>query len=104
ANALVYHSHEYTLSHLGKRYFDIGVFLSREKWYTAACGKPEGEGNKFVLSEIKHLAKLAPWLIPSSLVRTGLKFLGYKIGQKEQYIPMWLKGKMSMNKGYWKNA
>jgi rhamnosyltransferase len=101
AEACCFHSHNYSIKEDFRRYFDIGVFHSREKWYIEACGKPEGEGKKFVLSEIKNLIKLAPWMIPSALLRTGLKFLGYKVGQQEKYIPIWLKKKMSMNKGYW---
>ena len=102
SEAACYHSHNYSMIEEFRRYFDIGVFHSREKWFIASLGKPEGEGKKFVLSELKYLAQHAPWLIPSAVVRTGLKLLGYKLGQREQGMPVWLKLKLSMNKGYWK--
>jgi len=101
AEAACYHSHNYSMVEEFQRYFDIGVFHSRETWYLSSLGKPEGEGKKFVLSEINYLAKRAPWLIPSAIVRTGLKLIGYTLGQKEHLMPLWIKRKLSMNKGYW---
>jgi len=101
-DAACYHSHNYSAMEEFRRYFDIGVFHSREKWFIASLGKPEGEGKKFVLSELKYLAQHAPWLIPSAVVRTGLKLFGYKLGQREHSMSLWLKQKLSMNKGYWK--
>ena len=102
ADATCYHSHNYSMMEEFRRYFDIGVFHGREFWYIELLGKAEGEGKKFVFLEISYLAKHASWLIPSALVRTGFKLLGYKLGQKEQGMPLWLKRKLSMNKGYWK--
>lgn len=46
--------------------FDIGVFHSREAWIRDAFGGAEGEGTRFVLSEMTYLVRHAPWLIPSS--------------------------------------
>lgn len=103
AEATCYHSHNYSMMEEFCRYFDIGVFHGRVSWYLALLGKAEGEGKKFVISEIRYLLQHAPCLIPSAIVRTGLKLLGYKLGQREQSMPLWLKRKLSMNKGYWKN-
>lgn len=103
SDAACYHSHNYSMLEEFRRYFDIGVFHSHEKWFIESLGKPEGEGKKFVLSEISYLVKHTPWQIPSALIRTGLKLFGYKLGQREQSIPLSLKRKLSMNKGYWKN-
>ena len=47
-------------------------------------GKPSGEGMRFVQSEIKYLAKISPYLIPSALLHTMSKFLGYKVGYNSQ--------------------
>ena len=104
ADATCYHSHNYSIKEEFERYFDIGVFHSREKWFIESLGKPEGEGKKFVLSELKYLLDKAPWLIPSAILRTGLKLVGYKLGQRAAAMPLWLKRKLNMNKGYWKDA
>lgn len=103
AEATCFHSHNYGMIEEFRRYFDIGVFHSREKWFIDSLGKPEGEGKKFVISEIFYLFQHAPWLIPSAIVRTGLKLIGYKLGLREQALSIGLKRKLSMNKGYWKN-
>ena len=104
ADATCYHSHNYSIKEEFERYFDIGVFHSREKWFIDSLGKAEGEGKKFVLSEQKYLLQTAPWLIPSALIRTGIKLVGYKLGQCEAKLPLWLKKIISMNKGYWKKS
>jgi len=104
ADATCYHSHNYSMKEEFERYFDIGVFHSRERWFIESLGKAEGEGKRFVLSEQKYLLKHATWLIPSAILRTGLKLIGYKLGQREAMLPLWLKKKLSMNKGFWKNA
>lgn len=101
AEATCYHSHNYSMIEELHRYFDIGVYHSRDKWFITSLGKPEGEGKKFVFSEIRYLLQHAPLLIPSAIIRTGLKLFGYKLGQREQGMPAWLKRNLSMNKGFW---
>lgn len=102
ADAACYHSHNYSMMEEFRRYFDIGVFHSREMWFIASLGKPEGEGKKFVLSELRFLMRTNPFKIPSALLRTALKFAGYKLGFIEETLPVWLKPFLSMNKKFWK--
>jgi rhamnosyltransferase len=102
AEAQAYHSHNYSIIEECRRYFDIGVFHSRETWFMKALGKAEGEGKRFVVSEMKYLLKQSPWHIPSALLRTFFKYLGYKLGWLESRIPVGVKKKLSMNRGYWK--
>lgn len=104
ADATCYHSHNYSIMEEFRRYFDIGVFHGRESWYLAMLGKAEGEGIKFIISEISYLFHHAPWQIPFAMGRTALKLFGYKLGQREKDMPLWLKRKLSMNKGYWNTA
>lgn len=101
ADACVYHSHDYTPIEEFQRYFDIGVFHAREHWLLNAFGGPNGEGLRFVKSELKFLLRRAPWLIPSALVRTGLKLAGYRLGRSESHLPQKLKKHLSMFKTYW---
>lgn len=104
AEAACFHSHNYTVLQDLHRYFDVGVFHCREPWFLESLGKAEGEGKRFVLSELSYIARRAPWLIPSALLRTTLKLLGYRLGQKESSLPLWLKRRLSMNTGYWKST
>lgn len=104
ADACVYHSHNYSLRQEFNRYFDMGVFHAREPWIRAEFGGAEKEGIKFVISEIKYLAKHAFWRIPEGLLRTALRYFGFRLGLIEKSIPVSIKRKLCMNKGYFKNS
>jgi rhamnosyltransferase len=102
AEARVYHSHSYRWSQEFSRYFDIGVLHSREAWLLDEFGSTGNEGSRFVRSELRYLWSTNKLYIPSALIRTALKFIGYKIGRNEHRLPPTLKRKFSMHKGYWK--
>lgn len=105
ADAEVYHSHDYGYRDELKRYFDIGVFHAEAPWLQRTFGKAEGEGRRFVLSELRYLAGRAPWLIPSALVRTGLKWLGFRLGSSlHRGLPLFIKRRFSMHGAYWSRA
>ena len=97
ADAEVYHSHDYTIMEEFRRYFDTGVFHSRESWLLAKFGSPEGEGARFVKSELQYLWHNAPWLIPSAIVRSLAKYAGYQLGKREQQLPVALKCRFGMH-------
>ena len=101
AQAVVYHSHDYTIAQEFSRYFDIGVFHAREAWIQREFGKAEGEGKRFVIEEIRYVIRHSPmrlWEIP---LRDGLKYLGYCLGLKERQFPNMWKRKLSMFPKYW---
>ncbi|MBL0721178.1 MAG: glycosyltransferase family 2 protein [Sulfurovum sp.] len=105
ANAKVYHSHSYTIIQEFKRYFDIGVFHQREKWILKEFGKAEGEGGKYIKSEMKYLILNNLYsLIPQFFIRNGMKYLGYKLGQKYRLIPLKLIKKLSMHSFWWNST
>ncbi|MGG3823603.1 glycosyltransferase [Geobacillus thermodenitrificans] len=102
ADATVFHSHDYSIKEEFKRYFDIGVFYSREKWIIERFGKAEGEGLKFVISELQYLLKNRKLhLIPSSIFRSILKLVGFKLGSMENFLPLSIKKKISMHRTFW---
>lgn len=101
AEAQVYHSHPYTWMQEFRRYFDIGVLHSRERWLQEDFGKAGNEGKRFVLSELKYLWPRHMWLIPSTIVRTCLKLIGYRLGKAEHRLsPAW-KRRISMHSSFW---
>lgn len=102
ADACVYHSHDYTPLEEFNRYFDIGVFHAREPWIRICFGQAEGEGLRYFWSELRYLWNKNLFLIPSSILRTILKLAGYRLGIMEQYFPIWLKQRLSMNKDFWR--
>jgi rhamnosyltransferase len=101
SEAIVRHSHSYSIGEEFRRYFDIGVLHAREGWLLEQFGAVSGEGRKFVLSELKYLKKHAPLLIPSAFIRTITKYLGYKVGRQEHKIGSRVKYHLGLNKAFW---
>lgn len=99
AEARVFHSHDYRYFDEFKRYFDIGVFHAESDWLQRTFGGATGEGWRFVKSELDCLRRQAPWLIPSALLRTVLKGLGYRLGKTG--LPQFLSQYLSLHKAYW---
>lgn len=82
ASAAVYHSHDFTIWDEFKRYKETGIFHQNEKWLLETFGKAEGEGFRFIKSEMKYLINHHAWyMIPISFFRNFSKYLGYLLGK-----------------------
>jgi len=102
AEAAVYHSHNYSVSQEFKRYFDIGVFYGKEKWIQNTFGKAGAEGKRFLYSELNYLKRNKEhFLFPEWFFRNLMKWLGYQLGQREKWIPLFIKKRLSMCRKYW---
>ncbi|WP_353073211.1 glycosyltransferase family 2 protein [Tunturiibacter gelidoferens] len=101
AEAKVYHSHSYTWKQEFRRYFDIGVLHHRESWMLNEFGGAGGEGSRFVRSELRYLWPRYWWLIPSALIHTAAKLLGYRFGRGENLFSISMKRRLSMNRLFW---
>lgn len=98
ADAAVYHSHNYTVTQEFKRYFDLGVFFEKERWLLDEFGRPEGEGIRFVRSEISYLRSHGfLHLLPVSLMRAAAKLMGYKLGHYYRHLPQAVRKRASMH-------
>ena len=100
ADAQVYHSHNYKAAQEFHRYFDIGVFHSRESWIRETFGSAEGAGKKFVLMKLKTLWKESPLDCFGAIFHDGAKFIGYRLGLTEKCLPESFCRFFSMNKNY----
>ncbi len=83
SEAQVHHSHAFSFAEEFKRSREVGRFHKKEQWMFEETSSVENEGIKFVLSELKFLAKNNPFLIPSAICRTILKFSGYQLGRRK---------------------
>lgn len=102
-NAKVFHSHSYTIFEDFKRYFDIGVFHKTENWIIQHFGKAEGEGMKYIKSELIFLRKEnSIHLIFEWFFRNVMKYIGYKLGFNYTWLPKELVKKCSMHSNWWK--
>ena len=104
SDACVYHSHGYSFAQEFRRYFDMGVFHAREPWLRREFGSAEGEGIRFVKSEINYLFRHAFWRIPEGMLRTVIRYTGFRLGLAESHLPTRLKAMMSMSPGYFTNS
>lgn len=91
ADALVEHSHPYTLYDEFRRYLEIGTLHRHEHWLIEQFGATSGEGLRFVVSELRYLVRRAPFEIPSALLRTAAKYLAYQAGRHELSLTPWIK-------------
>ncbi len=100
-DAKVYHSHNYTPADQFKRYFDIGVALSRQQWILELVSA-EGAGIKYLKEQIRYLWENGhkQWL-PYVAADTAAKFAGYRLGLIEGKLPASLKRRLSLHSFYW---
>lgn len=101
SRALVVHSHNYTALQYFHRNFDLGV-SQREYRDVFEKLSSEEEGIKLVMDTAKYLVSIKkPYLIPELVIKSGFKYLGFRMGKQYDKLPEWLVKKCTMNKRYW---
>jgi rhamnosyltransferase len=104
ATALVRHSHDYSVFQDMQRYFDFGVLHAQMPELLRELGEPEGDGVRFVKSELSYMSATAPWRLPEVVIRNGAKYLGYRLGRIFRKLPNSLRRRLSMTAGYWDSS
>ncbi|MDA8350790.1 MAG: glycosyltransferase [Pseudomonadota bacterium] len=102
ADARVRHSHAYTIAQDARRYFDFGVLHTQLPELLRYFGAAEGEGLRFVSSELRYVAGHAPLQLPLVPVRNAAKYAGYRLGRMFESLPRGLCRRLSMTRGYWR--
>ena len=101
ADAIVIHSHNYTIRQTFNRYFDIGVALEENKNLLLGA-KSAGEGINFMREQWLYLASHSQWQwLPVSGLESIAKALAFYMGSKHHFFPCNLKKKMGMHEFYW---
>lgn len=101
ADALVQHSHSYTLWEEFRRYFDTGYVRGENRWVEESVGQAEGRGKQYFLALLRLLGQRRPWLVPYAVLNTLVKLLGYRAGYCSLRAPLWLKKRLSSQPYYW---
>lgn len=101
AEARVRHSHDYSIRQETQRYFDFGVLHSQLPELMRHFGAAEGEGARFVASELRYIAANAPWLLPIVPLRNAAKYAGYRLGRMFVRLPHGVCRRLSMTKVFW---
>jgi rhamnosyltransferase len=104
AEARAYHSHPLSWAQEFRRYFDIGVLFSRESRVLDQFGRTNGEGKRFVLSELKYLFEHDALQIPIAMARTASKLVGYRLGRMEARLAPVMKRRLSAQPSFWSEA
>ncbi len=101
ADALVRHSHNYSIGQQFRRYFDIGAFL-------AAAG-PALAGARSGGQGAAYVARLIAWLVrqgaidevPRAVVESGAKWLAFQLGRRGDRLSRGTKRRLSLHRAYW---
>ncbi len=102
AEAMVFHSHNYSWLQEFRRSFDIGVLHVTESWLLETYGRAEGRGRQYVQSGVSYLRNEGKRvLLPVFFWIVLLKLLGYKLGCHFQLLPPRLIPFLSMHKSWW---
>lgn len=101
ADARVIHSHNYGCMAQFHRNFDLAVSQAD---HPEVFGKirSESEGIRLVKQTASYLVKQhRPWLVPGLIVKSGFKYMGYRLGKCYRLMPRFLVLKCTMNREYW---
>ncbi|MBA3815726.1 MAG: glycosyltransferase family 2 protein [Parachlamydiaceae bacterium] len=101
ADALVKHSHRYSLIQEFRRNFDIGL---ARKQYGELLQAPKGDtqrGLDYLQTMFKRLLEDAPFKIPYGFAHIVVKWLGYRLGKSSSQTPLWFKKLISSQDFYW---
>ncbi|HPE61898.1 MAG TPA: glycosyltransferase [Thiolinea sp.] len=101
ADSRVRHSHHYSLLHIFRRYFDVGVFHATEKALLQRVGRPDKEAGAYVRSLIRFLNQHNRLLLPLAALQTLTKLLGFRLGQRHAWLPGLLCRLISLQRAYW---
>jgi rhamnosyltransferase len=101
ADALVEHSHRYSLAQTFKRYFDIGVVFEQAR--QELCDLPLGrDGRRYVGKLLTHLASEGHYhWIPAAIAESIAKLAGVSLGRRYRRLPLSWTRHLSMHPHYW---
>jgi rhamnosyltransferase len=78
--AVIIHSHAYSLRGLFRRYYNIGSSIKNNNW-VLRYAKPEGEGIKFMKEAFVFVMKQHQYRwIPYIFLESATKYAGYRMG------------------------
>lgn len=88
AEAIVRHSHPYTLKQEFRRHLEIGSSKIQHKKLFLICGSDSKRGREYVKALFKELWRSSPLQLPYACIQTGIKYGGYQLGK---FLFIWRK-------------
>lgn len=102
AEAVVRHSHRYSLMQEFKRSFDTGLARRGYAGLLAGGGSDAKRGMGYFKEMSRRLSKEKPSMLPYALAHVCAKWLGYQIGKRSLKAPLWFKKALSTQDFFWK--
>ena len=85
-----------------KRNFDLAVSQADHPEIFGMV-RSESEGIRLVKTTVGYLVKKGKiWLIPDLILKSGFKYLGYRMGKQYRKLPKSVVMRCTMNPEYWK--
>lgn len=85
ATAKVYHSHNFNILEVWKRYNQIGIFFKENSWISQSVAlyiKTESSGVKQAKAELVFILKNRPFYLFKSVLFSFTKFIAFKLGYR----------------------
>lgn len=102
-DAFVYHSHHYSLAKVFREYFDSGAtmpYVYNDEMIATSSFLVRGLN--YELAKLRYFWGMKYFRhIPYSLVYDFMKFLGYFLGTKCKYMPIWLRKALCKKSNHW---
>ena len=96
--AAVFHSHNYGLKQVFKRYFDSGTSFSQMGQKPHVIQK----GIRYFVDEMGYVMQESLFMIPYAICYDLFKFMGFISGMNQKLLPACIKVHLSMHASYWK--
>jgi rhamnosyltransferase len=101
--ARVQHSHDDSYGQNVRRYFDIGVFQSRERWFEDLLGRPGREGGRLVRAQVAALrAGGVRGGVPGAVAHAAACWTGFQLGRAHRALPRALEARLSTAPAYFR--
>jgi rhamnosyltransferase len=101
ADAVVEHSHPYSLLGDFKRYFDAGYARTQYARELAFAGAHVSLGARYARTVMTEVSRSRPWLIPYAAAHIAVKGLGYFAGAWAVGKPPWIGRRLSGQDYFW---
>jgi rhamnosyltransferase len=101
ADAVVEHSHPYSLLSDFRRYFDAGYTRTEYAEELSFAGPHRSLGARYARALLVEIIRTRPWLLPYAGAHIAAKGLGYLVGARAVSGPKWIARSLSGQHSYW---
>ena len=104
AEAVVEHSHRYSLIGDFKRYFDAGYARTEYARELDLAGTDSALGARYARALLSETARSRPWLLPYAGAHLLVKGFGYLAGSRAVGRPSWIAKRLSGQDYFWSST